>query len=68
MFSELKEALPARQLLACTDRGAGGGGDPSADDDALSVLKAGADVWVTGSSNPRESSPRAFYLLSVALS
>ncbi|CAN0316438.1 unnamed protein product [Ectocarpus sp. 6 AP-2014] len=50
--SELKEALPARQLLACADRGAGGGDDPLLEYNALSVLKAGADVWVTGSSNP----------------
>ncbi|CAM9589564.1 unnamed protein product, partial [Ectocarpus sp. 8 AP-2014] len=50
--SELKEALPARQLLACADRGARGGDDPLSEYNALSVLKAGADVWVTGSSNP----------------
>ncbi|CAM9265704.1 unnamed protein product [Ectocarpus sp. 12 AP-2014] len=49
---ELKEALPARQLLACADRGAAEGDDPLSDYNALSVLKAGADVWVTGSSNP----------------
>ncbi|CAN0262258.1 unnamed protein product, partial [Ectocarpus fasciculatus] len=50
--SEMKAALPARQLLAYADRGVGGGDDPLADDNALSVLKAGADVCVTGSSNP----------------
>lgn len=54
--SELKEAFPARQLLACADRGVGGGDDPPSDYNALSVLKAGADAWVTGSSNPRECS------------